>query len=138
MGRFSSGRSGRFSTRSRSRERGQGRSGKSGRGDNRKKSHNTIEYKFGTQTGKGFATFASVRDHISSYVQKTYEYGGDIGQAIQEQKEIAFSQFEPKLKAPRALTAEELAMTPDQQQVLLTIDEQSRVMNYKVEYQVYY
>ena len=135
MGRFTSsgrsttsGRSGYFSARSRSPGRGQARSVRSGRGDNNRRKSQQTDLKFGTQTGKGFATFASVKEYFCNYVQKTYEYGGDVGQAIMDQKEVAFKKIEPQLSPPRVLNAEEQGLSPAEQAELLKTDEQSRTM----------
>ena len=76
-----------------------GRGSSSGRSQGRTKNSRslTIEYKFSVQTGKGLATYASVKEKICEHVQKTYEHGGDISTALDEGTDYDFDPFRPKL-----------------------------------------
>ena len=79
MSRFGSS-PGRGSPRQKLGGRSSGRGNKSGRGFSKKTTH--IEYKFSTHVGKGFATYATIKDILCQYIQKTYEYGSDIATAL--------------------------------------------------------
>jgi hypothetical protein len=83
------GRAGRHGNRYRSKSKGRGY-------NNNKSSYKTkeLEMKFGPQ-GQRYHMYATVKEHLCEYVQKTYDDGGDVAVSLKKEVLLDLKPHEP-------------------------------------------
>jgi len=83
----------------RNRSRSRGRSHGRGRGNNNSNKRQQLEMKFAPQA-QGilkYHTFATVKESLVQYVQRTFEQGFDVARSLEDEEVIDLDQYEPVL-----------------------------------------